>query len=377
MKLFLPESFSWWHFGGTATQVDSEGEFLAGYAAYRQRQMEGLAQVLRGRNLFSSARARFNLKNLSSELTGVADELGKVSKGKYRSNQVEIEQSQSLARNAIEEYEKEESRENGQIELQIDNRDRLRQSLDTQRHQLSRNEVTRLQGNFKATQQKKQANAPGYDTKWFDQNKLSADHFKSKDVDAGLESLKKNRLSGVVGKRSKSNSEQESRARDRRAAQNVFQRPAQAQTAQEKPQTRSPGDRPAVDQVQRADTGQTLKEAYTDKLELNQQMLPAGGQAAQMPQLGTDLQMEGRDESNTFTTGHSRFVSGLASLDYEIPERGNVFFFTTPRGDVQITGRGVKEDSVRQSVGLIGVVLLAGFLWLAFAVARRWNPGCA
>jgi hypothetical protein len=58
--------------------------------------------------------------------------------------------------------------------------------------------------------------------------------------------------------------------------------------------------------------------------------------------------------------------SGLASLgDFPLPTRGEVFFFTTPRGEVEITARSVSNPMLSRlgrAAAVLALVVLAGWL---------------
>ena len=67
----------------------------------------------------------------------------------------------------------------------------------------------------------------------------------------------------------------------------------------------------------------------------------------------------------------SQGLAGLASLDFELPQRGQVFYFTTPRGKVTITARplrGELRERLVNATWLLGMVLA---LLLIVAVVRR------
>ena len=52
--------------------------------------------------------------------------------------------------------------------------------------------------------------------------------------------------------------------------------------------------------------------------------------------------------------------AGLSSLDFQLPERGNVFYFSTPRGEVEITVRPVESQLVQRVINLgwlLGIIL--------------------
>jgi len=50
---------------------------------------------------------------------------------------------------------------------------------------------------------------------------------------------------------------------------------------------------------------------------------------------------------------------GLASLDFELPQRGTTYFFTTPRGNIEISARPINSHLLQQ---------LTNFAWLVALV---------
>jgi hypothetical protein len=61
-------------------------------------------------------------------------------------------------------------------------------------------------------------------------------------------------------------------------------------------------------------------------------------------------------------------AAGLASLDFRLPERGLVFSFTTPRGQIEITARPIAYPLIGR---LIGLVILAAVVLIAWAASRQ------
>ncbi|QDU31570.1 hypothetical protein ETAA8_67290 [Anatilimnocola aggregata] len=57
-------------------------------------------------------------------------------------------------------------------------------------------------------------------------------------------------------------------------------------------------------------------------------------------------------------------VSGLASLEIKLPERGQVFLFTTPRGAIEITAQPVSWDLIRRwsSLAILAAVIAVGLI---------------
>lgn len=56
-------------------------------------------------------------------------------------------------------------------------------------------------------------------------------------------------------------------------------------------------------------------------------------------------------------------AAGLASLDFTLPERGKVYHFTTPRGQLEITARPVAETLVARLMGLVGMSFAVLMVW--------------
>ena len=70
-------------------------------------------------------------------------------------------------------------------------------------------------------------------------------------------------------------------------------------------------------------------------------------------------------------------ASGWASLDVDLPRRGTEYYFTTPRGDVQITASQVRSEHLHRLTALVligaGLLVLWGLYLLVQAAARRLN----
>jgi hypothetical protein len=49
-------------------------------------------------------------------------------------------------------------------------------------------------------------------------------------------------------------------------------------------------------------------------------------------------------------------AAGLASLDVAIPQRGRIYHFTTPRGDIEITARSIPVTVLSRLYGLVAIL---------------------
>lgn len=64
-----------------------------------------------------------------------------------------------------------------------------------------------------------------------------------------------------------------------------------------------------------------------------------------------------------------RQAQGLASLDVDMPQRGEEFLFTTPRGDLEITARAVDARLVDRGLRLATVLAGIAAVWLVWGLA--------
>jgi hypothetical protein len=64
-------------------------------------------------------------------------------------------------------------------------------------------------------------------------------------------------------------------------------------------------------------------------------------------------------------------AAGLASLDFTLPERGKVYHFTTPRGQLEITARPIDESLVSRLMGLVGLAVAILVVWALFRQPAR------
>jgi hypothetical protein len=84
------------------------------------------------------------------------------------------------------------------------------------------------------------------------------------------------------------------------------------------------------------------------------------------------LALENRDADAAFDREqYQQLSAGLASLDVRLPERGNLYRFTTPRGKVEIAARAVSRATLSKLV-VLGLLLTAGAIgWCVNQPAAR------
>ena len=64
----------------------------------------------------------------------------------------------------------------------------------------------------------------------------------------------------------------------------------------------------------------------------------------------------------------------LASLDIQLPERGREYFFTTPRGEVQIEAYGIRQSHTSRLAQLLVIAIGVSVLVVLYLVLRRLLP---
>jgi hypothetical protein len=68
-------------------------------------------------------------------------------------------------------------------------------------------------------------------------------------------------------------------------------------------------------------------------------------------------------------------AAGMASLDFDLPTPGVLYRFTTPQGDVEITGRHVSGNLLGRLIGIAALAVGLLVLWFAVRAIRRANIG--
>jgi hypothetical protein len=371
VKLHLPVEYRWFQFDGTATRVGSQSDFDADFVSYETQKLEKLTQILRSANQFSQSRAMFNIKKQSEEFRQwKVQNVPRSSSDQLRKNLESNARASEAATQAIAEQAEGE-------EMSADNRAILNSFYQLQRNDLSRNSATRVGGNFDMPAPAPAAQPPSsstFNNAWFLGGKgkgLSA----NKPDDAKTDSRpQKGRVARLIDEQSYRVQQQMQEQEQSEAAGKVFQLEGQAlqqQTGQMPSQPATAGGRFAVrGRGQEQGSKSELKRAYQDKIQRDgqQSLSTLADDFEQQVQLG-DM-----GDATPPTGGPAIDLSGrtgLASLDFELPTRGQVFFFKTPRGEVEITARPVKREFSNRllNLGLLLGMLVA--LGIATAVFRR------
>jgi hypothetical protein len=87
------------------------------------------------------------------------------------------------------------------------------------------------------------------------------------------------------------------------------------------------------------------------------------GQPAAQSQIGSDLVRVADGEADR--------AAYMASLDVELPVRGREYFFTTPRGEVELSAQGVSTKVYQRLYMILGVLVIAAGAWGIYLLCMR------
>ena len=284
----------------------------------------------------------------------------------------------------------------------VDNGFVLEQRYREQKNNPSRNVVNELDNNFDASGQMDQKFAgkvPGFNYKWFEQNRLSNDEAKK--------TVENNRVQSLAKKKAPASGKPDSQLKESFGRLNE-----KAQRQSEQMQAAPAGE----NQQRRGELAQQL-ELYQQKLESREALRSrsnsanvagAAGIQSAIPQAADGVQdfrnLSGLAAGRVQAPGQGqpagqmggggggfggglegRFmaglpqvdgvpiqevVTGLTSLDVEFPQRGREYFFTTPRGDIEVTAQPIHSNQLNRATGIL--TILAGLLvaWIVWQVGR-------
>jgi hypothetical protein len=287
---------------------------------------------------------------------------------------------------------------------QVGNSVVLEQRFRDQRNSRSKNVVNELDNNFDSAGQSGQRIAgevQGFNYKWFSQNRLNNDEAEKTAENNRVQSLAKKKAPmsgkpdsqlkesfGRLNVESKRESGQMSADADpdnsqRRGelAQQIEQYQRQLDSIdslsrQARPSTASavPGaneNQPAVPQAAGVAGLSTMNGVVDERIQAPGQNQQSGGMGGGGGGFGGGGLGGFGDRSATPPVDSVQMqavVTGLTSLDVDIPQRGREYFFTTPRGDIEVTATPIKSSQINRAAGLLtilAVLLVAWIVWHA------------
>lgn len=96
----------------------------------------------------------------------------------------------------------------------------------------------------------------------------------------------------------------------------------------------------------------------------------SGGQMAQtapatLSQADRSINVDGATNAEATNAGF------MASLDVDLPVRGREYFFTTPRGEVELSAQGVSNKVYQRLYAILAVLAIAAAAWVIYLLCVR------
>ena len=346
-KLHLPERYRWFDFGGTMRRVADDVGLQLGFLQFQSNQLSQISQALQSGDKWTKARAAYNLKQM--ELSMRDDVQYRSPQSSYNSK---LQAALSENTRIMQQTQKEVARqEKAPAPTQLeDNRQRLNRAYVMQLPIRAKNVVGELGQNWEQPTFQGKAGPQGSPSKPQTKKMMVAPRIVIQ------EEVKEEQL-GVQ--------------QDRRERGRQTQRAIEAE---------------ALNRYQRRLAKQTTITTDTLRGELLDQSRPGGEEVEGRLPLGDGRFTEGVPLAKPVppTTPLAKPVppaaplakpvapaTGLASLDFELPTRGMVYRFTTPRGEQEITARYLSGDVVRRLVELAWVAVAVLVVWFIVGLVRR------
>ena len=390
VRLHLPESMIWFDFNGTMRLVASDSALAEGFQSYLNKRIQEAAQALAsGSNEYSKVRAAVNLSKSRQLFEDNRRDFFGTSSGIdqwYLKNDKLLQDAEKQV--WAERYLSEEA--------VLDNRTRLNRAWSEQRVERSNNLIRGSSSNFQRAYEnlKESRGDLNYNSDFFEQNQLKTKSprgengrgIPGKDEEAGLGRLRKIERKPVSGANRGYESELQSAQTNRFNQQQqielgVKNDPFGGQKSMDLGKKSSPKlqqYRDQLERTQRADT-QDLDSANGPPQEPAVPgpttggmpggfggPMAGGGIASADDQISKPGQGPASHTAN-FDDGEAAWQNvdtGYASLDVPLSERGRVFRFTTPRGEMEITARAIPKNMGERSGKLLQLFLLVSMICL-------------
>jgi len=364
VRLFLPEGYHWFDFDGTMRLVEGERELAVGYVSYQTKLAKRLARTLQSEDSFAQLRAAGNLRRLKEEIGQYRD--ATTSYGYDASGQLEQAWLWNSAVVQGAEQQAQALERSMQQIVTYNNRSDLNTYYEGQDARRSRDAVKALDQNFRQPPPSGEASsetaAEQFDRQWLAANGLAGATQEELGEERGRLSVVSEEEGRQAGKDGRG---QPGKLPAKPSAPQVAQsqKMRELQEVADKKKAKDEGNRKRRSRGARQ---QTI-ERYQAELELQTAAEPAQRAG---PQVGSDVQMGQQLRSGLAVVTGEKFgvPVGFASLDVEVPLRGAVYRFTTPRGDIRISTRAVSRPLLA-NLELLGIAALTV---VVIAFVHRW-----
>ncbi|MBN1394242.1 MAG: hypothetical protein JW959_04410, partial [Pirellulales bacterium] len=346
-RLYLPEQYRWFDFGGTMRPVADDVGLQMGLLQFQQDQIRQIGAALHGSDKWSKARALASLGQAANNLKQIG-----LAVRYYKQTQaaMPVDFAAALSANAdlIEQTRQEAARQETTVAENYGeyNRQRLGKVVQAQKTQRAKNYVQSLGSNWA------QPALPKPDG-------VQTPAFETKSTISTVAPRVVIQEDEKEGKKPSSRPEAEGRGPQRQAPDDYAYERYQQQLNKQAPIV---GGQPV-----RPEEPEPAPGIY-DPFALQPESPSRAGDA------GVKLPDQSRESGGELTAPAQRPSSGLASLDFELPVRGAVHRFTTPRGQQRITARYVSSEVILRLLETAVVGFAIAILWLVAGMVRR--GGC-
>ncbi|MDZ4852435.1 MAG: hypothetical protein SGI77_24365 [Pirellulaceae bacterium] len=387
VRLRLPENFRWFNFEGSLGLVKNESEIQAGWLSFRTRQIVELTELLSSSSdMYSRVRARSNLDQLEAAV-GIQNSAYFDTQAAKPSDELQRQINQNafalgLAKQQVVELQKSVPSK----DKAIDNRELLGELFETQVNGRSYNVVDGLGLNFTT----KDSPVGGTVVKQIEPGKAltipdlkKLDEFEArKEADAKL-GIQRDGLGDTREQAEKYSQRLQAQNFGGIAANGLTMNNSAVNNSGMTLQNATPRGSAGASITRYAadDLGQTMSgfnrglqsdpfsaaiQQETSKTQISQPQttIPLPSQ----PPVDSDLRrrrdveqksMEGFDQNGLFKRN-----AFMASLDVDIPVRGQEFLFTTPGGELELAARSLSHHMIGRFSMAVCLVIAAGFAYV-------------
>jgi hypothetical protein len=209
VRLFLPDKYRWFDFGGTMRLVAGEAELQAGYLRFQTKQTEQIVANLRQGDAYTKLRAAANLKSQEANVQQFVETLAPQTA--VPSLRSELQANTAVRQQAQQEAKQlEQSSQRSPI---ADNRLQLNNLFQTQKGGRARNVVSEFEANWSDAGGAPHAGEPGrdqpqaFDAEWLRRNQLASDSTRKQAIsesskkmaDVSRTSTEQGRIGGFGG----------------------------------------------------------------------------------------------------------------------------------------------------------------------------------
>jgi hypothetical protein len=362
VELHLPPEQAWFYFRTKMTPVEEEGAFRVGELLYLGKAADRLIQTVRSDNPFAQARAKANLKTIVQSMQDAQQSVSTVNLN--TADQADLARVGVIVKNA----EKEVQEQAGQAApvVAADNNDAIRSAFAGQRGVLARNRVNTLGGNWTGVAAQPQAppqteGQVAFNNDWFASNKLEYKPADMGKVQGGKERWAQESLAGPG--QPPPQGQQPAQARGKQMFEKFSEEVGKGKAAdQQKPETDRPQRRGNVDELVQRYQEKLDKRAQEDQkvAQKDQEQLKIIRAGRGGREIGGWQGVGGGLEAFTGKAQEATVPAGMASLDVELPQRGLVYRFTTPRGDVDVAASAASKPLIEglERVGGVAVLII-------------------